>query len=217
MNPNTRTTPMPMPMPMPMPTRLSQAIATTTALAATVVLAGCASSLSGVGGTQGYACKAPIGAQCTSVSGVYANAAPMAHRAVYEALRQQQAQLATPPVATPSAVTQASTPPGASMPPAFRPSTGMASIATPAALRSPPRVVRLWIAPWEDADGDLHDASFVHVVVDTGRWLIERVRPALLSRLDIAKPPVANSVAPATAPVPAPEAMSPADLAPTEP
>lgn len=213
MNPNTRTTPMPMPM--PMPTRLSQAIATTTALAATVVLAGCASSLSGVGGTQGYACKAPIGAQCTSVSGVYANATPMAHRAVYEALREQQAQLATPPVATPAPKTQASTTPGASTAPASAPSTSAAPTSTPAALRSPPRVVRLWIAPWEDADGDLHDASFVHVVVDTGRWLIERVRPASRSRLDIAKPPVATTIAPSVAP--APEAKAPADLAPIEP
>ena len=40
----------------------------------TLGLSGCASSLSGVGGTQNYACKAPIGALCTSVSGVYANA-----------------------------------------------------------------------------------------------------------------------------------------------
>ena len=207
MNPNTRTTPTLM--------RLAQAIATATALAATVVLAGCASSLSGVEGTQGYACKAPIGAQCTSVSGVYANAAPMAHRAVYESLRQQQAQLATTSVAILPAVTQVFSTPGASMPPASGPSTGTAPTATPAALRSPPRVVRLWIAPWEDADGDLHDASFVHVVVDTGRWLIERVRPAPRSRLDIAKPPVANSVAPSAAP--APEANSPTDFAPTEP
>jgi conjugal transfer pilus assembly protein TraV len=207
MNPNTRTTPMLM--------RLSKAIATTTALAATVVLAGCASSLSGVGGTEGYACKAPIGAQCTSVSGVYANAAPMAHRAVYETLRQQQAQLGTSPVATRSAVTQASTKPGASTAPASTPSTSAAPTATPAALRSPARVVRLWIAPWEDADGDLHDASFVHVVVDTGRWLIERVRPAPRSRLDIAPPPVATSVAPSVAP--AREATEPADLTPTEP
>jgi conjugal transfer pilus assembly protein TraV len=207
MNPSTRTTPMLM--------RLSQAVSTTMALAATVLLAGCASSLSGVGGTEGYACKAPIGAQCTSVSGVYANATPMAHRAVYETLRQQQAQLATPPIATPSAVTQVFSTPGASMPTASGPSTGMASAATPAALRSHPRVVRLWIAPWEDADGDLHDASFVHVVVDTGRWLIERVRPAPRSRLDIATPPVAPTAG--TSSVPAPEAKSPDDFTPNEP
>ena len=59
------------------------------------------------------------------------------------------------------------------------------------ALRSEPRVLRLWVAPWEDSDGDLHDASFVHVVVDTGRWLIERVRPVPRNRLDGITPPTA--------------------------
>lgn len=211
MNPNTRKTSM------PMAKCLAQPIAITTAMAAMVVLAGCASSLSGVGGTQSYACKAPVGAQCTSVSGVYANAAPIAHRAVYEAMRQQQAQLATTPVAAPSAQAQALATPGASTIPVFGPAKPTASTAPPAALRSPPRVVRLWIAPWEDRDGDLHDASFVHVVVDTGRWLIERVRPAPRSRLDVAKPPFAPPIEPSTAPAPASEARSPADLAPTEP
>jgi conjugal transfer pilus assembly protein TraV len=73
--------------------------------------------------------------------------------------------------------------------------------------------MRLWIAPWEDADGDLHDASFVHVVVDTGRWLIERVRPAPRSRLDMAKPPLTLSAPPA----PSPDAKPSSDLTPTEP
>jgi thiol:disulfide interchange protein DsbC len=40
-----------------------------------LTLAGCASTLSGVGGADGYACKAPEGAMCTSVSGIYANSA----------------------------------------------------------------------------------------------------------------------------------------------
>ena len=176
-------------------------------LAATIVLSGCASSLSGVGGTQSYACKAPIGAQCTSVSGVYANANPFISRSLPEALPPQsfltKTRQAMPNSPTPAPVTPA---PDAS---------AVATAPTPAALRSPARVMRLWIAPWEDADGDLHAASFVHVVVDTGRWLIERVRPASRSRLDIAKPPVAKTIAPSVAP--APEAKEPADLAPIEP
>ena len=199
MNPTTRVTPM----------RLAQAIA----WFSTAILSGCASSLSGVGGTESYACKAPIGTQCTSVSGVYANAGALGHRAVYEALRLQQGLLATASVPDPTRPrhTQSAAPPGASTAPASGVSAGAAKSTTPAALRSPPRVVRLWIAPWEDADGDLHDASFIHVVVDTGRWLIERVRPAPRSRLDITTAPLARST------VPAPEARSPADLAPTEP
>ena len=197
MNPTTRVAPM----------RLAQAIGWVT----TAMLSGCASSLSGVGGAQSYACKAPIGAQCTSVSGVYANTGLVGHRAVYEALRLQQGLLATASVPDPTRNMQSSATPGASPTPASGVSAGAAKSTTPAALRSPPRVMRLWIAPWEDADGDLHDASFIHVVVDTGRWLIERVRPAPHSRLDIATPPLASSTAPAA------EAKSPVDLAPTEP
>jgi conjugal transfer pilus assembly protein TraV len=58
-------------------------------------------------------------------------------------------------------------------------------------------VLRLWIAPWEDADGDLHEAAVVHVLVDTGRWLIERVVPSNQNRIDAVRPP-APSTAPAS-------------------
>jgi len=183
------------------------------ALATTIVLGGCASSLSGVGSTEAFACKAPIGAQCTSISGIYANANPSAARAVHEAPVPPQGPLVATaaPASLPGPLPA---PPGAaSTGPTSGTTASAATSSTPAALRSAPRVIRLWIAPWEDADGDLHEASFVHVVVDTGRWLIERVRPVPRSRLDIATPPLAQS--PASAPPP--EARSPADLPATGP
>jgi conjugal transfer pilus assembly protein TraV len=74
-------------------------------------------------------------------------------------------------------------------------------------------VLRLWIAPWEDADGDLHEASVVHVLVDTGRWLIERVTPANRQRVDAVRPPI-PSTAPASAPSPASEPASSTEAAP---
>jgi conjugal transfer pilus assembly protein TraV len=77
--------------------------------------------------------------------------------------------------------------------------------------------MRLWIAPWEDADGDLHDASFVHVVVDTGRWLIDRVRPAARAKLDIATPPLSQPLTPPSPSVSPPEKGSPVELSPIEP
>ena len=179
----------------------------------TIVLSGCASSLSGVGGTQSYACKAPTGAQCTSVSGVYANANPFITRSLPEALPPQsfltKTRQAMPNPPTPAPVTPA---PDAS---------AVATAPTPAALRSPARVMRLWIAPWEDADGDLHAASFVHVVVDTGRWLIDRVRPAARPKLDIATPPLSPPLPPPPSPpspsVSPPEKGSPVELSPIEP
>ena len=37
-----------------------------------------------------------------------------------------------------------------------------------------PRVLRLWIAPWEDAAGDLHDETFLYLRIDDGRWTLTR-------------------------------------------
>ena len=184
-------------------------------VATTIVLSGCASSLSGVGSTESYACKAPIGAQCTSVSGVYANANPVAARAVHDAPLPPQSLLATMAGPAPARQAKPAPPTGASMVPASAASASAATAPSPAALRTAPRVMRLWIASWEDADGDLHGASFVHVVIDTGRWLIERVRPASRTKFDIATPPLTPPAS--LAPAPAPETRSPADLAPTEP
>lgn len=137
-------------------------------------LAGCASGLSGIGGTDGYACKAPAGAQCTSVSGVYANTAhgmPMPPKA-----HGNKSPSPAPAVYGAASIALTS--------PATSPRTGM---------RSSPRVLRLWVAPWEDADGDLHEESLIHVLVDTGRWLIEHVRPAPRALIDGVAPPVPTS------------------------
>ena len=43
-------------------------------------------------------------------------------------------------------------------------------------LRSPARVLRLWVKPWEDADGDLMDQVYVYVPVDNGRWLVDHTQ-----------------------------------------
>lgn len=158
--------------------------------------AGCASTMSGLGGEGSYACKAPVGTQCTSVSGVYANST---HGPVPASVLPKPA---TAPASAPSAS------PGASG------SASTAAVGTPATpIRSQPRVLRLWIAPWEDADGDLHEASVVHVLVDTGRWLIERVVPANRNRVDAVRPPVPSS-APASGPPSAGEPPSRAESGP---
>jgi conjugal transfer pilus assembly protein TraV len=77
-------------------------------------------------------------------------------------------------------------------------------------------VLRLWIAPWEDDDGDLHEASVVHVLIDTGRWLIERVVPVNRTRLDAVRPPIptAPTSGPASTSEPAPSAEAGPDRFP---
>ena len=166
--------------------------------AAAALSGGCASTMSGLGGEGSYACKAPIGSQCTSVSGVYANS-----------IHGQPPASALPKPANPPAKPSASAPPLA----AGTLQTARAVDKSPTSLRSQPRVLRLWIAPWEDADGDLHEASVVHVLVDTGRWLIERVLPANRQRVDAVRPPI-PSAAPASGPSPASEPASSTETAP---
>ena len=143
-------------------------------------LTGCASSLSGIGGTERYACKAPEGALCTSVSGVYSNAA-------------QGASHAKSPVDLIPKANATSEPPAAAYgATSFVPGAPGLNAPSSAAIRSSPRILRLWIAPWEDSDGDLHEESIVHVIVDTGRWLIEHVRPRTGHRIDGVSAPAAS-------------------------
>ena len=154
-----------------------------------LTLSGCASTLSGVGGADGYACKAPEGALCTSVSGVYANS-------VSGMPKETKPPGKNAAVDAPAIYGATSIAPG-------RPAS-----ASGISIRSNPRVLRLWIAPWEDADGDLHEEALVHVVVDPGRWLIEHVRPASRSRVDAVAPSLtpAQEAAPSKAPGDAPQA-----------
>ena len=164
-----------------------------------LTLAGCASTLSGVGGADGYACKAPEGAMCTSVSGIYANSA--------------QGML------KPTKPSEQKSPPGEPVAYGATPLAPTRPAAASSSLRSNPRILRLWIAPWEDADGDLHEQALVHVVVDTGRWLIEHVRPAAGPRVDGVAPPVplTQEPSPTKAPVEAPQAPTRYPLPPANP
>lgn len=138
-----------------------------------LVLAACG-SMAGVGGSAEYGCKAPAGVKCDSVSGTYANA-------LQHTLPGQR-----PPPAAPAV-------PGATSPPAGA-KTGPArplarASASPTALRSEARVLRLWIKPWEDSDGALHDQGFVYLQVDSGRWLVEHAQRQVRARYAPVRPP----------------------------
>jgi len=39
-------------------------------------------------------------------------------------------------------------------------------------LRSAPKVLRVWVAPWIDEEGDLHQEGDLYVVVDHGAWAV---------------------------------------------
>jgi conjugal transfer pilus assembly protein TraV len=147
---------------------------------ACAVVSGCA-SMAGVGGTSEYSCKAPEGVKCDSVSGTYYNSVEnnlpsqrQGGRATPQdegTLTRMEALASKRSVASAVYVTPALAPlavgSGVALPPAAY---------TSMPLRSPARVLRLWVKPWEDADGDLMDQLYVYVPVDNGRWLVDHTQ-----------------------------------------
>ena len=45
-------------------------------------------------------------------------------------------------------------------------------------LRTPARVLRIWIAPWEDDRGDLHMPGLVYTEVESRRWQVGLPEPS---------------------------------------
>jgi conjugal transfer pilus assembly protein TraV len=50
-------------------------------------------------------------------------------------------------------------------------------IEDPTPIRSPSQVMRIWIAPWEDADGDLMVSNYVYTELEPRRWMIGKTVP----------------------------------------
>ncbi|MCP5279434.1 MAG: type IV conjugative transfer system lipoprotein TraV [Thiobacillus sp.] len=124
-------------------------------------LSACA-NMAGLDGKSEFACKAPDGVVCTSVSGVYANTLA----GTLPARQADPPQGVVPESAAenqPKGRVDTPRPYGATPPASTAPAAG-----TP--LLSPPRVLRLWIAPWVDEDGDLHDQAYLYVMWHRGAW-----------------------------------------------
>lgn len=111
-------------------------------------LAGCAGTMTGLDGPGKFACKAPDGISCASLSGVYANAVQNNLPGQQPTVEAVKRELAAP------RITQQA------------PSTGEP-------IRSAQKVRRVWLAPWEDDEEVLHDQSYFYLVVDPGRWQVE--------------------------------------------
>lgn len=151
-------------------------------------LAACG-SMSGLDGGSRYACQAPTGVACDSVSGVYANTVA-------------RSPTATSPPASSRAVTSAAEPSGASREAGILAGTMGVATAEDGAdrteslpLRLPPRVLRLWIRPWEDSDGDLHDQAYSYVQIDSGRWRTDHVEQLLRQAAMPIRPPSGSGAA----------------------
>lgn len=180
-------------------------IAIALAAATLLGLEGCASGgLSGIGGSSDYACAAPPGVSCMSVTGIGVNAAknnlPALRVGVSTEVGKQgdgdKKEETAPKVVAYNAAAPAG---GTRVSPA-----GMDAPYSGQPLRTPPRVLRIWMAPFEDADNDLHDQKYLYVTVHTGRWLLEanqvNVQPQFKQVYPLARKDASDSDAATTAP-----------------
>ena len=159
------------------------------ALGSAALLAGC--SASGLDAKTSFACKAPDGVTCMSVSGVYEtsrhNALPGQLPTAPQPAQKADALLGAPRPTSTSVATDAI------------PAARRAPLTSGTPLRSAPRVLRIWLAPYEDSEGDLRDQTHIYVTVDRGSWQIEHTRRAIQDRFA----PIRAVTPAAPSPVPA--------------
>ncbi len=115
-------------------------------------------SIGGCSSTPDYGCKAPDGTTCKSISEVYrATEGDARRKSPYIDERSQADATYQPALAGERTVTLPKIKPGDP-------------------LRVEPRILRVWLAPWEDEDGVFYDQSYIYVIVDHGRWLVSQNR-----------------------------------------
>lgn len=140
------------------------------------VLSGC--SLMSIGGSN-YACPGGIeGVRCMSARQVYQATESSDYVKVAAELENDKkvgSQSATPITTGQPHTSQATVP----------------SIEQPIPIRTQAKVMRIWMAPWEDDDGDLHADGYLYTEIESRRWnLGERFKsPGIaISPLSVAKP-----------------------------
>ena len=147
-------------------------------------LAGCGA----VPGSSTYSCGLPEGVTCTSARNVYkltnsglpVTAMPGQPTALDPAAGGSPAPAATGPTAGPAVATGSLASTLSPLPPlpttgqvqtiALRPEDAGAADIVP--LRTPSRVLRVWIAPWEDTAGRLHVPGYTYAEIEPRRWSI---------------------------------------------
>lgn len=145
---------------------MMRAIKLITIPAAATLLAACG-SFSGLDASNEFSCKAAPGVTCQSISGVHQNAAagnlPFQRTAANGSIENASGSDAKP-------VYGAIKPDGKVSP------RDMNAAYSGMPVRQPPLVLRVWMAPYEDESGDLHDQSYFYTMVHPGKWMIEANR-----------------------------------------
>lgn len=150
-------------------------IALVVATAAAVVLSGCA-NMSGLDAQSNFSCKAPPGVSCQSISGVYSNSL-QDNLPFQQQRRNGGAEAAKGSEEKPAARTVAPAEKSAKLSP-----RDMDAMNSGMPIRQPPLVLRVWVAPYEDDAGDLHDQAFFYTMVHSGKWMIEANRTKIANQ-----------------------------------
>jgi conjugal transfer pilus assembly protein TraV len=154
----------------------------------TLLVAGLAGSVLGGCGIVGpthYSCPAPNGVTCMSESELYqatedtdqvTGHAHQEHAGVRTGVPKRQARI--------DLVNDALTLNDDSMDPRWP------AVAAPAEIpvRTPSRVMRIWVAPWEDGQGDLHVGGVVYTEIEPRRWSIGEPTPAQGGQYQLIQP-----------------------------
>lgn len=158
-----------------------------------LLLSGC-TNLSGLDARDKFACPVPDGILCADMKTVYERAkagqlpSQQAGKAATDSVipAVPNASAGTAPAGSSTASSSATTPPPVATRPLY---SGLP-------IRSTPQILRIWINAWVDADGDLHDQSYLYVMVQQGQWVVEHNRRRIG---DIYGPVLAPSKAGSTA------------------
>jgi conjugal transfer pilus assembly protein TraV len=65
--------------------------------------------------------------------------------------------------------------------------------------RMPAKIMRVWLAPWEDANGDLHMAERLFTEIERRRWSVGAQAPQLSPNLELLEP-LSSETLPPSAP-----------------
>ncbi|MFQ5469741.1 MAG: type IV conjugative transfer system lipoprotein TraV [Gammaproteobacteria bacterium] len=125
-----------------------------------IVLSGCA--------TPKYACGVPDGIGCKPLSEV--------HRMAQDGSLKSQAAPDNRDLAEQGQDDEGSLGSNTQRPPSTlsRRSTGLATVTPGTPLLIPPRTMRVWVAPWPDEGGTLHDETYLYLRLDNGHWVMEK-------------------------------------------
>ena len=149
-------------------------------------LSGCAGTVSTYGGESSFKCAAKFddGVPCDSISGTAENfsagnlswqrqngqgaTAPGSANSADEISAKMKALRDLPPVLGAATPGNTSGPAHEKLSPRQLPtlSTGMP-------LRIPERILRIWVAPYEDEEGALNDQKYIYLTVQKGAWQVE--------------------------------------------